>query len=88
MRGLQGVALATTIVVAALASRFSQWDIGLTALLLVFAVLAELGDVSTRRVHLSASFLALVLSAVLLGPAPAVLIATLVMGWEDRKSVV
>jgi putative nucleotidyltransferase with HDIG domain len=82
LRGLQGVALATTVVVAALASRSSQWDIGLTALLLVFAVLAEIGDVSTRRVHLSASFLALVLSAVLLGPAPAVLIAALVMGWD------
>jgi putative nucleotidyltransferase with HDIG domain len=82
LRGLQGTALVTTVVVAALTSRRADWDLDLVALLLVFAVLAERGDVSTRRVHLSASFLALVLAAVLLGPAPAVLMATMVMTWD------
>jgi putative nucleotidyltransferase with HDIG domain len=85
LRGLQGAALVTTGVAAALASRTADWDLDLALLLLGFAILAELGDVATKRVHLSASFLAIVLSAVLLGPAPAVVIAALVMTWDALR---
>ena len=76
---MQFALLAGTAVVAALLSRRADWDVPLLLLLLGFALIAELDHLRTRRVYISSSFLAIVLSMMLLGPAPAVAVACALM---------
>jgi len=75
------------IVVAACAvwrAPLADWDLGLLAILLGFSIFSDLTSASTgRKIRISGSFLALVLSMVFLGGAPAALIGvvTIGIGW-------
>ncbi len=85
LRGGQTTVLAAAAVIAAATSDPTDWEVGLTLLLLAFAIAGEISEVATRSVHLSASFLAIVLAAILLGPAPAGAIAVVVMAWDAQR---
>jgi putative nucleotidyltransferase with HDIG domain len=79
----QSLVLALAMVGAALLSRAADWHpVGLVLLLFALALLGDRLSVQVRSQHLSAAFVALVLAAVLLGPAPAVA-AGLAMGVVD-----
>src|SRR5437764_593886 len=82
---VQGVLLAAAAVVCILTAPSARWD--LVSLILI-ALLAVVGDVTSvetgsSRVKVSASFLGLMLAAVVLGGPPAALIGilTIVFGW-------
>jgi putative nucleotidyltransferase with HDIG domain len=65
--------LVGAITASAWLSRAEEWQpLALLLLLLVLALVAERFDFSIRGQHLSASFIALMLTMALLGPAPAV----------------
>jgi putative nucleotidyltransferase with HDIG domain len=60
---------------AALHSRATHWDpLALFWLLLALSVVSEMYRLDTKSLHISATFLALVLAMTLLGPAPAAVI--------------
>jgi putative nucleotidyltransferase with HDIG domain len=70
-------ALAVAMTTAALVSHVSDWQPWeLFGLLLVLAIGSDMLTVEVRHVRISGSFLAIVLAMALLGPAPAVAIAT------------
>jgi len=59
----------------------SNWDIALFAILLGFSIFSDLTATSTGdKIRISGSFLALVLSMVFLGGAPAALIGVITIG--------
>jgi putative nucleotidyltransferase with HDIG domain len=69
----EGSLLIGAVAVAAWLSHSAEWQpLPLVVLLLVLALVAEQFDLSIRGQHLSASFIALMLTMALLGPAPAV----------------
>jgi putative nucleotidyltransferase with HDIG domain len=86
--GAMLVALAAAIVTAILLAPASSWDPGLLATLLVLSVASDLVAIKTRvhRVFVSASFLAIVTAAVLLGAsaAAAIGVVTILAGWARR----
>jgi putative nucleotidyltransferase with HDIG domain len=68
----ESVVLVAAVLVAALASSADDWEpASLLAVLLVLALVSDLFAVSYGGQRISGSFLALVLAAALLGPAPA-----------------
>jgi diguanylate cyclase (GGDEF)-like protein len=82
---LHCVALAVAAATIALTTKPDRWDLTSLALIATFTVVGELSSVQTgsRRVKVSASFLGLMLAAVLLGGGPAALIGALTIfcGW-------
>jgi putative nucleotidyltransferase with HDIG domain len=69
----EGSLLLSALAVAAWLSHDAEWQpLPLVGLLLALALVAEQFDLSIRGQHLSASFIALMLTMALLGPAPAV----------------
>ncbi|HEV2975441.1 MAG TPA: HD domain-containing phosphohydrolase [Solirubrobacteraceae bacterium] len=84
----EGSLLIGAIAAAAWLSRGAEWQpLPLVALLLVLALIAERFDLEIRGQHLSASFIALMLTMALLGPAPAVAfgIAAMVLNSSVRR---
>jgi putative nucleotidyltransferase with HDIG domain len=83
--GLEFVALAAAVALAAWANRESDWNLPLFAVLFAASVAGDLLAVDTPspRVKLSSSFLAIVTAIVFLGETPAAVIAvgTIVVGW-------
>ncbi len=80
----QIVGLVVVLAAAILAAPSANWDVGLFAILLGFSIFSDLTATSVaQKIKISGSFLALVLSMVLLGGAPAVLIGliTTVAAW-------
>jgi putative nucleotidyltransferase with HDIG domain len=78
------VGLILTAAVAVWRAPMANWDLGLFAILLGFSIFSDLTSASTgRKIRISGSFLALVLSMVFLGGAPAALIGvvTIAIGW-------
>ena len=72
-----GFVLAAAVITASSAN----WDIGLFAILLGFSIFSDLTATSTGdKVQISGSFVALILSMVFLGGAPAALIGLLTIG--------
>jgi putative nucleotidyltransferase with HDIG domain len=66
------LALSAAVFVAGLSSESSDWQpIELVLLLLVLAIGSDVLTIEFRGIHVSGSFLALVLAMALLGPAPA-----------------
>ena len=60
----------------------ADWDVALFSILLGFSIFSDLTSASTgRKIRISGSFLALVLSMVFLGGAPAALIGVLTIGF-------
>src|SRR3954447_18161382 len=82
---LNAAILAVAVVVSVLTSPAANWDLPTLGLLLVFAVASDLMAASIRssKLKVSGSFLAIVVAMVLLGGAPAAVIAvlTMVAGW-------
>lgn len=69
------LALSAAVCVAGLSSESADWQpIELVLLLLVLAIGSDVLTIEFRGIHVSGSFLALVLAMALLGPAPAVAI--------------
>jgi putative nucleotidyltransferase with HDIG domain len=69
----EALLLLGAVATSAWLSRAQEWQpLPLLVLLLVLALIAEQFDFSIRGQHLSASFIALMLTMALLGPAPAV----------------
>ncbi|HEX3435078.1 MAG TPA: HD domain-containing phosphohydrolase [Solirubrobacteraceae bacterium] len=69
----EGLLLVGALLMAAHLSRGEEWEpLALVGLLLVLSLVAEQFDFTIRGQHLSASFIALMLTMALLGPAPAV----------------
>src|SRR5258707_9959753 len=69
----EALLLLGAVATSAWLSRAQEWQpLPLLLLLLVLALIAEQFDFSIRGQHLSASFIALMLTMALLGPAPAV----------------
>jgi signal transduction histidine kinase len=65
-------------------SKGSDWEpLALVALLAAAAAISELGTIAVSELRVSSSMLAVVLAMVLLGPAPAVAIATVTIGIES-----
>ncbi|HTE60965.1 MAG TPA: ATP-binding protein [Solirubrobacteraceae bacterium] len=65
-------------------SKGSDWEpLALLGLLAVAAAISELGTIAVSELRVSSSILAVVLAMVLLGPAPAVAIATVTVGIES-----
>jgi putative nucleotidyltransferase with HDIG domain len=84
----EGLLLIGAVAVAAWISDSHEWQpLALVALLLVLALVAEQFDLSIRGQHLSASFIALMLTMSLLGPAPAVAfgLAAMVLNCSVRR---
>jgi putative nucleotidyltransferase with HDIG domain len=84
----EGLLLVGAFVAAAHLSRTEEWGpLPLVVLLLVLALIAEQFDFSIRGQHLSASFIALMLTMALLGPAPAVAfgLAAMILNSSVRK---
>ena len=83
--GLELLALAGAIAVAAWANQDSNWDLPLFAVLLTSSVVGDLTalDAPTGSGKISSSFLAIFVATVLLGPTPAAVIgvATILVGW-------
>jgi putative nucleotidyltransferase with HDIG domain len=86
---LEIVALAAALTVGVLVAGDSDWDLGLIATLLALSIISDLTAIETRvhRVAVSASFLAIVTAAVLVGASAAALIgvATIVAGWARHR---
>jgi putative nucleotidyltransferase with HDIG domain len=82
---LQAAMLAAALPAAVWLNSESSWNLPLFLVLLVAAVIGDLTarDTAASRIKISTSFLAIVTSAVLLGAAPAALIATVTIlaGW-------
>jgi len=66
--------LAGACAASALTAQTSEWDPVVIVALLTFVVSIDLLDIELPHMHVSASFLGLLLAMVLLGPAPAALI--------------
>jgi putative nucleotidyltransferase with HDIG domain len=84
----EGLLLIGAAGTAAWISNAQEWQpLALVGLLLVLSMVAEQFDLSIRGQHLSASFIALMLTMALLGPAPAVAfgIATMVLSSSLRR---
>lgn len=84
----QWILLAGTIVVAALTSRWQDWQpLEMLVLLVVVGVLGERLTVTIGSQTLSSSFVAFALAMALLGPAPAVAIAFVLaaVDWYSRR---
>ncbi|HEY0279240.1 MAG TPA: hypothetical protein VGC32_13320, partial [Solirubrobacterales bacterium] len=80
----QVAGLFVVLALAALDAPSSNWDFALFGILLGFSAFSDLTATATGdRISISGSFLALVLSMVFLGGAPAALIGflTIVVGW-------
>jgi putative nucleotidyltransferase with HDIG domain len=80
----QLVGLFVVLAAAVVAAPSGNWDIGLFAILLGFSIFSDLTATSVgKKIKISGSFLALVLSMVFLGGAPAVVIGliTTVAAW-------
>jgi putative nucleotidyltransferase with HDIG domain len=75
----QGLLLAISAIAAVALSRSDDWDLGLFLLLLGLAVASEAFRIVTKRITVSAAFLALVLAMTLMGPAPAAALGVLSM---------
>ncbi len=81
---MQVLGLFAIVAVAVWQAPVADWDLGLFAILLGFSIFSDLTSASTgRKIRISGSFLALVLSMVFLGGAPAALIGvvTIGIGW-------
>jgi putative nucleotidyltransferase with HDIG domain len=80
----QAAGLVVVLIAAVVAAPSANWDLGLLAVLLGFAVISDLtAKAVAERIKISGSFPALVLAMVFLGGAPAVVIGlvTAVLGW-------
>lgn len=76
--------LFVVLAVAVIAAPSANWDLGLFAILLGFSIFSDLTATSVgKKIKISGSFLALVLSMIFLGGTPAVLIGliTTVAAW-------
>jgi putative nucleotidyltransferase with HDIG domain len=86
---LEIVALAAAVTLCALVAGDSNWDLPLIATLLALSIISDLTAIETRvhRVAVSASFLAIVTAAVLVGASAAALIgvATILAGWARHR---
>src|SRR5437764_4080282 len=82
---VHGFALAAAGFVALITAGEARWNLGALAVIATLTVLSDLTSIETgsRRLKISASFLGLILAAVLLGGAPAALIGvlTIAIGW-------
>jgi diguanylate cyclase (GGDEF)-like protein len=82
---VHGLALAAAALAAVLTAGEARWNAGALAVIATLTVLSDLTSIETgsQRLKISASFLGLILAAVLLGGAPAALIGVLTMaiGW-------
>jgi diguanylate cyclase (GGDEF)-like protein len=78
----QGCALLLALGLVVLTAPDAHWDIGRLLVIAVFTVISDLTAVETAsaKLKVSASFLGLMLAAVLLGAAPAALIGVLSIG--------
>jgi putative nucleotidyltransferase with HDIG domain len=87
--GVEAVAVAAAVTVAAAVNGLAQWDVPLLATLATLSVVSDLVAVRTRvhRVVVSASLMAIVIGAVFLGPGPAAAIGvvTILAGWSVRR---
>jgi putative nucleotidyltransferase with HDIG domain len=82
------LALAATAALGVWQAPLSNWDLGLFATLLAFAIFSDITAVSTEsRVKISGSFLALVVAMVFLGGTPAALIGVtaILVGWLGAR---
>src|SRR5437763_4169582 len=82
-----GLAIAAAVMVKAAPS--ANWNLALFAVLFFFAAISDLTAVATpSRVHISGSFMAIVLAMVLLGGTPAALIglAAICVGWRNGRA--
>jgi diguanylate cyclase (GGDEF)-like protein len=82
-----GFALACALVAAAATSSASEWRIAPLAVLAGCAVLSGLTYIETgsTKLQVSGSFLAIVLAVVLLGGAPAALVAVITIGCQTAR---
>jgi putative nucleotidyltransferase with HDIG domain len=81
------ITLAAAVAVEVWRAPQCNWNLGLFAVLLIFAVFSDLTAVSTEsKVKISGSFLALVVAMVFLGGTPAALIGvcSILVGWLIR----
>jgi putative nucleotidyltransferase with HDIG domain len=79
--------LVLALAATAASSRAADWhDLGLLAVLLGLALLSELMVIETGTLRISGSFVALVVAMVLLGPAPAVAIAIVVIAFDAART--
>ena len=81
------VLLVLAVAAAVASSRAEDWDSpGLLAVLLGLALLSELMVIETGSLRISGSFVAIVLAMALLGPAPAVALALLVILFDAART--
>lgn len=81
------VLLAVALAATALASRAADWQpVELVVLLAAVAIISDALAIEVRGLRLSASFVALVLAMVLLGPAPAAVIGVLTICVDATRS--
>ncbi len=79
---MQAAGLASVVAVAIWRAPLADWNIALFSILLGFSIFSDLTSASTgRKIRISGSFLALVLSMVFLGGTPAALIGVLTIGF-------
>jgi len=79
---VQAAGLASVVAVAIWRAPLADWNIALFSILLGFSIFSDLTSASTgRKIRISGSFLALVLSMVFLGGTPAALIGVLTIGF-------
>jgi len=79
---VQAAGLALVAAAAIWRASLADWDIALFSILLGFSIFSDLTSASTgRKIRISGSFLALVLSMVFLGGTPAALIGVLTIGF-------
>jgi putative nucleotidyltransferase with HDIG domain len=87
--GFETAALVAAVIVAVLSDGWSNWDLPLLATLTALSIFSDLIAIETRvtRVHVSASLMTIVISAVLLGAAPAALmgVVTILAGWAKHR---
>src|SRR4051794_39053599 len=85
----EGAGLAVAAAVMVKAAPSANWDLTLMGVLFVFAAVSDLTAVATpSRVHISGSFMAIVLAMVFLGGTPAALIglAAICVGWRNGRA--
>ncbi len=84
--------LAATLAGTAVVARDADWNLGLLGILLLVSVVSDLRaiEITAQRVKASGSFLAIIVAAVLLGAAPAVLVAltTILASWLQSRYAV
>lgn len=87
--GAEVLVLLAAIALAAIEATHTDWDLGLLAILLTFAVVSDLRavDLSAHHVAMSGSFLAIIMTAVFMGATAAAIVGviTILVGWLKER---